>query len=317
MNLTKEIIQLNNMKTIKIGQINFYKNDLWGDTGYNKVTRMIDTLNTFSENKYVYGDCLNENCDIVLYSLYAKIENLDTVKGQPILIYYTDELMCCGENWIFDNPFEFYKRNNLSISFYDDSDDNLFFPLFVESLKDMMHAKEWYPQNFNKTKFCTFCASNGNFYETQFRTNVVKYISENYKQITCCGKVLNNTNGKYLPYDFVEAINYHDDYKFNLCFENAASSGNLSYITEKIVNAFRYMTIPIYWGAERITEWFNQKAFINCNGMNEQEILEKIKEVDNDKDLYDYMIHQNPLKFDFDYYEYFVKKLDKFINDHI
>ena len=39
------------MKTIKIGQINFYKNDLWGDTGYNKVTRMIDTLNTFSENK--------------------------------------------------------------------------------------------------------------------------------------------------------------------------------------------------------------------------------------------------------------------------
>ena len=29
------------------------------------------------------------------------------------------------------------------------------------------------------------------------------------------------------------------------------------------------------------------------------------------------MIHQNPLKFDFDYYEYFVKKLDKFINDHI
>ena len=89
--------------------------------------------------------------------------------------------MCCGKNWIFDNPFEFYKRNNLSISFYDDSDDNLFFPLFVESLKDMMHAKEWYPQNFNKTKFCTFCASNGNFYETQFRTNVVKYISENYK----------------------------------------------------------------------------------------------------------------------------------------
>ena len=77
------------------------------------------------------------------------------------------------------------------------------------------------------------------------------------------------------------------------------------------------MTIPIYWGAERITEWFNEKAFINCNGMNEQEILEKIKEVDNDKDLYDYMIHQNPLKFDFDYYEYFVKKLDKFINDHI
>lgn len=301
------------MKTIKIGNINFYKNDLWGDTGYNKVIRMINTLNKFSENKYEYGDCIKENCDIVLYSLYDKLENLKNVKGHPLFIYHTDELLCCGADCVWDNPFEYYKNNNLSISFYDDSDDNLFFPLFVEPIDDMMHTREWYPRNFNKTKFCTFCASDAGFYEHQFRIDTVKYISENYKQITCCGKVLNNTNGEYLSWDYVEAIQYHDDYKFNLCFENCHSSGNLTYLTEKIVNAYRYMTVPIYWGAERVTEWFNEESFINCNGLNEQQILEKIKEVDNNEELYQYMLHQAPLKFDFEYYEYFAKKLDKFI----
>ncbi len=305
------------MKTIKIGQINFYKDNTWGDTGYNKIIKIINILNKISENQYIYGECLKEECDIVIYSLYDISENLKNIKGNPLFIYHTDELLCCGADQVWDNPFEHYKKNNLSISFYDDSDDNLFFPLFVESLPDMLHAKNWYPQNFSKTKFCTFCASNGACYEAQFRTNVVKYVSSNYKQITCCGKVLNNTNNEYLPYDFVDAIKYHDDYKFNLCFENWSSSGNLSYITEKIVNAYRYMTVPIYWGAERIIEWFNEDSFINCNGLTEQQILEKIKEVDNNDELYQYMLHQKPLKYDYDYYEYFVKKLDKFINDHL
>ena len=51
--------------------------------------------------------------------------------------------------------------------------------------------------------------------------------------------------------------------------------------------------------------------------LNIDDKISKIKEVDNNDELYEYMRHQNPLKYDYDYYEYFVKKLDKFINDHI
>ena len=305
------------MKQITIGQLNFFQNDYYGDTGFFKTIRVMNTLNKCTNNKYIYANCLNEECDVVLYSLYDTKENLKNVKGHPLFIYWTDELLCCGADQVWDNPFGYYKDNNLSMGFYDDSDDNMFFPLFVESLRDMMHAKTWYPQDNPKTKFCTFCASNEGFYEHNFRVETVKYINANYKQITCCGKVLNNTNGEYLPYDFIEAIKYHDNYKFNLCFENCHSTGNLTYITEKIVNAYRYMTVPIYWGADRVTEWFNQDSFINCNGLTKEQILEKIKEVDNNDELYEYMRHQNPLKYDYDYYEYFVKKLDKFINDHI
>ena len=306
------------MKTIKVGQINFYKNDLWGDTGAIRINDTINALNKISKNKYAYYDCEKVKCDIVFYSIYDRLERLKLVKGNPLFIYWTDELMCGGPNNVLDNPFEFYKNNNLSISFYDDSDNNLFFPFFVLFLDQMYDMKKTYANaNITKNKFCTFCASNAAQYHATYRTELVKYISKNYKEITCCGSVLNNTNGEYLSHKYWEATEYHSNYKFNLCFENYESSNNLSYITEKIINAYTYNTVPIYWGAERITEWFNKESFINCNNLTYKEILEKIKNVDNDDELYQHMLHQKPLKYDFDYYEYFIEKMDKFISAHI
>ena len=169
-----------------------------------------------------------------------------------------------------------------------------------------------------KNKFCTFCALNQSYYNANFRTELVKYISKNYKEITCCGKVLNNTNGEYLPYDLYEASVYHNNYKFNLCFENNESDGNLTYLTEKIVMAYLYNTVPIYWGAKRVTEWFNPESFINCNGLTYEEILNKIKEIDNDKEKYQYMLNQQPMIEDsYMIYLSFIKKLNKFISDNL
>ena len=303
---------------IKLGQINFYCNDIWGDTGKYRFIKIIEKLNKFTNNHYEYCDCLKEECDIVIYALYNHLSNLKNVKGNPMLIYWTDELLAPGEDGIFNNPFEYYKNNNLSISFYDDSDDNLFYPYFALFIDELEISHNIHKINYNKNKFCTFCASNENIYNAAFRTNVVKYISANYKQITCCGKVLNNTNGEYLPYEFDAKINYHNNYKFNLCFENHESSGNLSYITEKIMNAFIFQTVPIYWGSKNILKWFNPNAFINCNELNETQILEKIKDIDNDDDQYQYMLNQYPFRERYiDLDEYFIKKLDNFIKQHI
>ena len=309
------------MKLIKIGQCNFYPS-INDEIGKWRANKLIQYLNKFSNKyKYEYSDCFIDECDIVLYSLYRDINNLKKCKGNPIFIYWTDELSCGGHNWgelNSNSPYIFYKQNNLSISFYNDTIDNCYFPYafwdFYTSVINSYNNRDF---NIKKTKFCTFCASNEIMYNAKYRNSIVKYISNNYKEITCCGKVLNNTNNEYLPFGEA-AILYHNEYKFNLCFENEYSQNNPMYITEKIMNAFVYNVIPIYWGCENINEIFNENAFINCNGLTEQQILEKIKELDEDDNLYNDMIHEYPFKYrSINYEEFFFEKLYKFIENNI
>lgn len=311
------------MKTIKIGQLNFWPcdgEDVDALFGKNRTINVINYCNKFSNKyKYEYGNCFKENCDIVFYSLYNDIERLKLCKGNPMFIYWTDEYSCIGHNHAWNDPFNFYRQGNLSISFYADSETNCYFPYGILFYHDVINTKtEYNKQTFQKDKFCTFCASNAIVYQAAYRTNFVKYISENYKEVTCCGKVLNNTNGEYLPYNLGEARKYHDHYKFNLCFENEFTEGNSRYITEKIFNAFAYNTVPIYWGSTYIDNIFNKEAFINCNGLTYEESLKKIIEVDNDNELYDHMLNQWPFKeSSINYEELFFRKLNKFIETHI
>lgn len=51
-----------------------------------------------------------------------------------------------------------------------------------------------------------------------------------------------------------------NQFSFNIAMENKVAPG---YITEKIGNAFRSGSIPIYWGAPEINDFFNPASFIN------------------------------------------------------
>lgn len=66
----------------------------------------------------------------------------------------------------------------------------------------------------------------------------------------------------------------------------------LGYCTEKIIDAFKTRTIPIYYGDKNIEKEFNKDAFINCNKKDIDKVIEKIKEIDNDDELYLKMINE-------------------------
>ena len=51
-----------------------------------------------------------------------------------------------------------------------------------------------------------------------------------------------------------------NQFAFNVAMENTVAPG---YITEKIGNAFRSGSIPIYWGSSNINDFFNPASFIN------------------------------------------------------
>ena len=113
-----------------------------------------------------------------------------------------------------------------------------------------------------------------------------------YKPVASGGPLFNNI-GYILPggEDAVyEKQQFLNNYKFNLCFENASYPG---YATEKLYEALCARTIPIYWGSPTITMDFNHKAFLNWHDYkNDKEFLEAIKRVDTDNSLYMDMFFQ-------------------------
>lgn len=131
-------------------------------------------------------------------------------------------------------------------------------------------------------KFCNFVYSNGNAMKE--RDYFYNLLSE-YKKVDSGGRHLNNIGG---PVKDKRA--FQQDYKFSIAFENASAKG---YTTEKILQAFSAGTIPIYYGNPRVAEDFNTRAFINCHDYkNFDEVIEKVKEIDNNQDLYDKMMRE-------------------------
>jgi hypothetical protein len=51
-------------------------------------------------------------------------------------------------------------------------------------------------------------------------------------------------------------------------------------------------SIPIYWGSDRVTEEFNERAFVNANKLSGQELLNRIIEINEDDGLYQSIISE-------------------------
>jgi hypothetical protein len=108
-----------------------------------------------------------------------------------------------------------------------------------------------------KSKFCAMIAGN----PEGLRINMFNSISQ-YKPVHGYGNMFGNSLRKskfaVLP-----------EYKFCLCPENSVYEG---YTTEKLVDAYAGLTVPLYSGSVRVEEDFNDEAFINyqeCEDMAE------------------------------------------------
>ena len=78
--------------------------------------------------------------------------------------------------------------------------------------------------------------------------------------------------------------------KFCIAFEHISYPG---YATEKILEAYISNCIPIYYGSETIEDDFNSETFINSNNFkDDNEMIEYIKKVDNNDDLYNSFLNK-------------------------
>ena len=247
------------MKTIKIKYCDFWKHWNENDNFIINALRKKYNVEICDDPDYIFFSNFNEDFQHMDYN--------DCVK-----IFYTQE------NIVPDFNYADYGIGYDNIFF----EDRYFrFPIYLIPERygkswDLMKKKHLI-ENENKMlerEFCSFVVSNGN--ADEIRKQAFECLCT-YKKVNSGGKYLNN-----IGYEdgVLDKLDFSRKHKFSLCFENTAHRG---YTTEKIVEAFAAQTIPIYWGNPEITTLFNAKAFINVSDCrNVEEILERVKEIDND-----------------------------------
>ena len=132
----------------------------------------------------------------------------------------------------------------------------------------------------SKDKFCALIANN----PEGLRINLYNSISK-YKQVDGYGNMFNNPLRKskfaILP-----------EYKFCLCPENSVYDG---YVTEKLIDAYAGLTVPIYSGTMSVDCDFNEFAFLNY--MNQKKMTSFVNDIKaHDESAIKYQaIYEQPL----------------------
>jgi hypothetical protein len=105
-----------------------------------------------------------------------------------------------------------------------------------------------------------------------------------YKTVDCPGRVLNNMSYIGGRGDQINKINFLNDYKFNVSFENSSYNG---YCTEKIIHSMFSNCIPIYHGDPSVVLDFNVKSFLNLHDFESiDHLIDEIIYIDNDESKY-------------------------------
>ena len=122
-----------------------------------------------------------------------------------------------------------------------------------------------------KNKLASLIASSKNSLEGhKLRHEIVKYILKINKNISIMG-------GGYIPFKHKE--DGLKSYRYSIVIESISER---NYFSEKIVDACLLETVPIYWGAPNITDYFEEKGMIICKNK------EEIKSAINKMNINDY-----------------------------
>lgn len=230
----------------------------------------------------------------LLYRLLKERYHIELSDTPDYLIYsaFGNEHLhynnCVKIFWTGENQSPDFNLCDYAIGFdyLEYGDRYLRYPLFYHYERDMEKAirKHWITGDTlaKKTGFCSFVYSNHN--ASKERDTFYDLLSQ-YKKVDSGGKYRNNIGA---PVDDLYA--FQKKHKFAIAFENTSMPG---YTTEKLLRAFAAQTVPIYWGNPRVAEEFNNKSFISCHEYASwNEVIKKVKELDNNPEAYKAMLQE-------------------------
>lgn len=171
-----------------------------------------------------------------------------------------------------------------ALTMTEDTSRNLFLPLATEILDKIPSGSV--TAGFDRP-FCSCVISNMKYADPE-RAGVVDVINS-YKPVDFGGRWRNNVGGP-VPDKHV----FISGYKFNIAAENSAAP---YYITEKLTEAFAARTVPIYWGAPNVGEFFNKEAFVDFRDYDtEVSLMAELRRIDENPDVYYAYLNANPVR---------------------
>ena len=211
---------------------------------------------------YCYGNTiisLNKNNYNIVFRSWCYWAEPYFNKNPKKYIYFSGET---NENKITQKSNYHTKYLNIITNIpNNDIENTLYIPYFFYS----PHLyKKRINTNINRKFLLAYCASNPCNNRVEFFN---KFIEKTNCEIThSLGRNYGNYKKSHRQiggdWKSMELINTFSNYTFVMAFENTKSPG---YITEKIINAFYSGAIPIYWGSDNISTFFNEKAFIDVS----------------------------------------------------
>ena len=181
--------------------------------------------------------------------------------------------------------------------------------LYCNNLTDKLQSKKAVLERTKPTK--NICAIISKEHYGSIRHRFLERL-ERVVHIDYAGHYKNNVPRIEGTYNSPELFDFISQYKFIVSIENSRDE---TYITEKIINGFAAGIVPIYWGCDRVHDYFNADRFLcldaNTN-MNEEGLnasmdafISKIVQLLEHDDAYDAMRNANV----------FAKKMD--LENHI
>jgi hypothetical protein len=120
----------------------------------------------------------------------------------------------------------------------------------------------------SKTRFCNFVYSTRVPYRERFFKKLARYrtVSAPGKSMHNCSDLSARTSKDWQE----EKLSYLRSFKFTVAFEN---SRRIGYVTEKLYDAFRADTVPVYWGDPYLDSVVNRDAVVGVDGDWDKEVL--------------------------------------------
>jgi hypothetical protein len=108
-----------------------------------------------------------------------------------------------------------------------------------------------------------------------YRCIILEKLKKHGIKVDYGGKWNNNIGGA-CPGEYYEQpiIDLQKQYRIVLALENSVHD---DYITEKILNPFRSGSLPIYYGSDKISEYFHKERFLTISKDNIEQTVYEIK----------------------------------------
>lgn len=244
---------------------------------------------------------------IEFFSVWNNVRKKAQDSKAAIKVFFTGE---CVHSDVFSefNEFEDYFLNIVDVSFgFDDikAENYIRYPLWILYLFDQPEfSKDKIKQRIDKinsdfskkalaqkTKDCAIIARHD---KNGIRSTIFEAAQNAGLRISSAGSW--NHNDDSLWNDFSnDKQKYLEQFRYTICPENFDYDG---YVTEKLFQAFLSGTIPLYWGSNNKPEpeVINPKAVLFFDKSNNDEFVERIKELQKSKKAFEEIAYQKPLK---------------------